>query len=65
MVLGPVVYEDSAMAGGYSLQFRKGTQAHFSEGKLTLLDVKRTGNVVTGKPGPFYARSVRSGPGPT
>jgi hypothetical protein len=31
------------------------------DGKLTLLDVKRTGNVVTGRPGPFYARSVRSG----
>jgi WD40 repeat protein len=31
------------------------------DGKLTLLDVKRTGNVVTGLPGPFYARSVRSG----
>jgi 6-phosphogluconolactonase (cycloisomerase 2 family) len=31
------------------------------DGKLTLLDVKRTGNIVTGKPGPFYARSVRSG----
>jgi 6-phosphogluconolactonase (cycloisomerase 2 family) len=31
------------------------------EGKLTVLDVKRTGNLVTGQPGPFYARSVRSG----
>jgi 6-phosphogluconolactonase (cycloisomerase 2 family) len=31
------------------------------DGKLTALDVKRTGNPVTGWPGPFYARSVRSG----
>jgi hypothetical protein len=31
------------------------------DGKLTLVDVKRTGNVVTGHPGPFYERSYRSG----
>ena len=31
------------------------------DGKLTLVDVKRTGNVIVGWPGPFYARSVRSG----
>src|SRR5262249_44830135 len=31
------------------------------DGKLTLMDVKRTGNVVTGHPGPFYERSYRSG----
>lgn len=31
------------------------------DGKLTLLDVKRTGNVVTGAPGPFYERSYKSG----
>jgi 6-phosphogluconolactonase (cycloisomerase 2 family) len=31
------------------------------DGKLTLLDVKRTGNVVTGTPGPFYERSYKSG----
>jgi 6-phosphogluconolactonase (cycloisomerase 2 family) len=31
------------------------------DGKLTLVDVKRTGNVVTGHSGPFYERSYRSG----
>src|SRR6476659_5835200 len=25
------------------------------DGKLTMVDVKRTGNVVAGRPGPFYA----------
>jgi hypothetical protein len=32
-----------------------------ADGKLLLVDVKRTGNVIAGHPGPFFARSSRTG----